>query len=183
MITLNLDVLNKMVNGVSTEASRYYLNGIHVYDKDGFRYYEATDGHVCFRAVTQIDGDALPGDYIIKMQSAIKSKLKTCELVLADEDTAVIKCDVKQAFDIIDATFPDVERIIPQNREFATQYTMFDPDLIKKLIKVYGCDQVLGLRPIMADSTCPAMWEWEDDGINYTALVMPRTVEKLRDQN
>ena len=183
MITLNLNVLNKMVNGVSKEATRYYLNGIHIYDKDGFRYYEATDGHVCFRAVDQIDGDALPGDHIIKMQQAIKSKLPTCELVLADAETAVIKCDVKQAFDIIDANFPNIDNIMPKNREFATQYTMFDPELIKKPLKVYGCDQILGIRPIMADSTCPAMWEWEDDGVKYTALITPRTVQKLSDQN
>lgn len=183
MITLNLNVLNKMVNGVSKEATRYYLNGIHIYDKDGFRYYEATDGHVCFRAVTQVEGDALPGDYLIKMQQAIKSKLKTCELVLADEETAVIKCDVKQAFDIIDGNFPNIDNIMPKNREFATQYTMFGPDILKKLINFYGNDSILGKRPIMSDCTCPATWEWEDDGINYTALVMPRTVEKLSNQN
>lgn len=179
MITLNLNVLNKMVNGVSKEATRYYLNGIHVYDKDGFRYYEATDGYVCFRAVTQIEGDALPGDYLIKMQQAIKSKLTTCELVLADEETAVIKCDTKNAFDIIDATFPDIERIIPQNREFATQYTMFGPDILKKLINFYGDDSILGKRPIMSDCTCPATWEWEKDGVNYTAIIMPLKVDTL----
>lgn len=179
MITLNLNILNKLINGVSTESSRYYLNGIHLYDKDGFRYYEATDRHVCFRAVTQIEGDDLPGDYIIKMQSAIKSKCKFCELVLADEETAVIKCNTKNAFDIIDGNFPNIDNFMPKNREFATQYTMFDPDLIKKLLKVYGCDQILEKRPIMADSTCPAMWEWENDGVKYTALIMPRTVEKL----
>ena len=183
MINLNLNVLNKMVNGVSKEITRYYLNGIHIYDKDGFRYYEATDGHICFRAVTQIDGDALPGDYIIKMQSAIKSKLKTCQLVLVDEETAVIKCDVKQAFDIIDATFPDIEKIIPQNREFAIQYTVFDPELIKKLIKVYGNYQILGKRPIMSDCTCPATWEWEEDSVKYTAVIMPLTMDKLSNQN
>lgn len=176
MITLNLEVMNKMVNGVSTEQLRYYLNGIHVYDKDGFRYYEATDGHICFRAVAQIDGDALPTDYIIKMQQAIKSKLPTCELVLADAETAVIKCDVKQAFDIIDGTFPDINNIIPQNREFATQYTMFGPDILKKLIKFYGSDDILGKRPIMSDCTCPALWEWEDNNVKYMAIVMPRRV-------
>lgn len=176
MITLNLDVLNKMVNGVSTEATRYYLNGIHVYDKDGFRYYEATDGHICFRAVAQIDGDPLPADYIIKMQQAIKSKLPTCELVLADAETAVIKCNVKQAFDIIDGTFPDINNIIPQNREFASQYTMFAPDILKKLIRFYGKDDVLSIRPYMETSNSPAMWEWEDNDVKYTALVMPRRV-------
>lgn len=183
MITLNLEVMNKMVNGVSTEQSRYYLNGIHIYDKDGFRYYEATDGHVCFRAVAQIDGESLPAEYIIKMQQAIKSKLPTCELVLTDAETAVIKCDVKQAFDIIDGNFPNIDNIMPKNREFATQYTMFGPDILKKLIKFYGSEDILGKRPIMSDCTCPATWKWEDNGISYTALVMPRTVEKLSNQN
>lgn len=181
MISLNLGVLNKMVNGVSTDSMKYYLQGIHIYDKDGFRYYESTDGHVAFRAVTQIDGDALPEEYIIKMQQAIKSKWPTCELVLADAETAVVKCDVKQAFDIIDGTFPQIDNIIPQNREFATQYTMFGPDILKKLIKFYGSEDILGKRPYMTDATNPAMWEWEDTGVQYTALVMPRRVEKLED--
>lgn len=131
MITLNLDILNKMVNGVSTDSNRYYLNGIHIYDKEGFRYYEATDGYICFRAVAQIDG-----------------------------------------------TFPDINNIIPKNREFASQYTMFAPDILKKLIKFYGSDDILGKRPIMSDCTCPALWEWEDNDVKYMALVMPRRVEK-----
>lgn len=173
MIKLNLTVMNKLVNGVSKEPQRYWLNGIHVYDKDGGRYYEATDGHICFRAVTPIEDDALGGDYIIKMQSPIKSKLSTCELVIADSDTAVIKCDVKQAFDIIDGNYPDIDRIMPKNREFAKEYTAFAPAYLEKLEKCYGGMEVLSMRPIQESSSSCACWEWEDNDVKYTAILMP----------
>lgn len=177
MILLNMNVMNKVVLGVSKEPTRYYLNGIHVYDKDGFRYYEATDGHICFRAIDQIEGDALEGDYIIKMKSAVKSKPKYAELVIADKDTAVIKADTKNAFDIIDAEYPEIDRIMPKNREFAKEYTMFQPDYLEKLMKAYGSMKILSETPIMEDCKAPAMWEWEDDYVQYTALLMPLRLE------
>ncbi len=177
MYELNLTAINKIVYGASKEPTRYYLNGIHVYDKDGFRYYEATDGHVCFRAKDSIEGDTLPNEYIIKILSPIKSKPKYAEFVFADKDTALIKADNKCAFDIIDADYPDVDRIIPKNREFAKEYTMFQPDYLEKLMKAYGSMKILSETPIMEDCKAPAMWEWEDDNVQYTALLMPLRVE------
>ena len=178
MYKLNLTTINKIVYGASKEPTRYWLNGIHIYDKDGFRYYEATDGHICFRAKDSIEGDTLPAEYIIKIQAPIKSKWKDCELVFADSETAVIKADTKQAFDIIDGQYPDIDHIMPKNREFAKEYTMFQPDYLEKLMKAYGSMKILSETPIMEDCKAPAMWEWEDDGVKYTALLMPlRIVE------
>ena len=178
MILLNLEVLNKLVNGVSKEESRYYLNGIHIYDKDGSRYYEATDGHIAIRAVAPIEEDNLTDDYIIKMQSAVKSKLSQCELVIADKDTAVLKCDKKEAFDIIDAQYPDIDGILVNECVYAEKYTIFDPDVLKKLVKVYGKNDILTQRPKMTDEKSPAQWEYEDNGIYYTVIVMPMRVKK-----
>lgn len=179
MYKLNLKILNKMVNGVSTEATRYYLNGIHIYDKDGKRFYEATDGHILFRAVTDFEGDSLPQDYIIKMQKELKSKLTECELVIADDTTAVIKSDVKSAFDIIDGSFPELDRFIPQNRELAKEYTAFGIEILKKLEKFYGDSKIIGAIPYMNDKTAPALWEWTENGIDYTAVAMPVRVQEV----
>ena len=176
MYKLNMKILNKMVNGVSTDSVKYYLNGIHVYDKDGKRYYEATDGHVLFRAITYFDGDTLPQDYIIQMQKELKSKITECELVIADSTTAVIKADVKQAFDIIDGSFPEVERVIPKDRELAKEYTAFAIDILKKLEKFYGDSKIISTIPYMADKTAPALWEWTENGVDYTAGAMPMRV-------
>lgn len=168
-----------MVLGVSTESNRYYLNGIHVFDRDGRRVYEATDGHVCFRAVADIDGDPLESDYILKIQTALKSKAPAQEMILADPDTVVLKSDIKLAVDVIDGTFPTVDNIIPKNREIATLYTAFDPDLTKKLVKFHGELNILNQRPIMEGDNCPAMWEFTEDGVDYMALIMPLKVEKI----
>lgn len=177
MYKLNLTIINKIVCAVSKEPSRYYLNGIHVYDKDGFRYYEATNGHICFRVRDSIEEDALPAAYVIGIKSPIKTKIKYGELVLADKDTAVIKADTKCAFDIIDCTYPDIERIMPKNREFASEYTMFNPDYLEKLTIAFGRIDILQRRPIQEDRKSPALWEWEDDNSQYSALLMPLAVE------
>ena len=175
MIILNLNILNKMIHGVSKEATRYWLQGIHIFDREGLRYYESTDGHILFRATAPIKGDALPADYIIKMQSAIKSKCPECELVLADKETAVIKSDTKNAFDIIDGNFPPVDNIIIKNGEPAKEYAIFAPDLLEKLVKFHGEKKFICNRPIMNDCKSPAQWEWEDESnqIKYIAIIMP----------
>ena len=177
MILLNLEVMNKLVNGVSKEETRYYLNGIHIYDKEGSRIYESTDGHIAIRAIAPIEEDELNGDYIIKMQSAVKSKFCKCELVIADEETAVLKCDKKEAFDIIDGNFPSFDNILQNENVYAKDYTMFNPDIIKKLVKVYGSNDILCKRPIMRDKYSAAQWEFVIEDVSYIVMVMPMRVD------
>ena len=125
---------------ISTEETRYYLNGVymHVADADGGRVLRcvATDGH----RLARVDADLPEG--AAEMPGVIVPRKTVGELrkLLEDDDTkiAVSVSETKVRFatpditltsKVIDGTFPDYTRVIPQGntrkmevdaREFAS---------------------------------------------------------------
>lgn len=109
---------------ISTEETRYYLNGIylHCVDVDGTPMLRAvaTDGHRLAQAQTQApDGaDGMPG--VIVPRKAVGEVQKLLEA--PDESVTVELSDTKIRFTVgpvvltsklIDGTFPDYNRVIP----------------------------------------------------------------------
>jgi len=113
---------------MSTEETRYYLNGIylHAADKDGVKVLRAvaTDGHRLARFEMPLPegSENMPG--VILPRKAVAELRK-----LVDEAGDSIKIDlseskVKFSFDhivltskLIDGTFPDYQRVIPQGND------------------------------------------------------------------
>lgn len=113
---------------MSTEETRYYLNGIYIHaaeDAEGrVLRAVATDGHRLARFQTALPADAgnMPG--VILPRKAVLELRR-----LLDEAGDDIRIDVSEkmvrfTFDhvtlttkVIDGTFPDYERVIPQNND------------------------------------------------------------------
>ncbi|GGE54511.1 DNA polymerase III subunit beta [Actibacterium pelagium] len=119
-------LFDKSKFAISTEETRYYLNGVymHVADAEGGKVLRcvATDGH----RLARIDAD-LP-DGAAEMPGVIVPRKTVGELrkLLDDDDTtiAVSVSETKVRFatpeitltsKVIDGTFPDYTRVIPQN--------------------------------------------------------------------
>ncbi len=119
-------LFDKSKFAISTEETRYYLNGVymHVSDSDGGRVLRcvATDGH----RLARIDADLPAGAE--DMPGVIVPRKTVGELrkLLDDDDTeiAVSVSETKVRFatpditltsKVIDGTFPDYTRVIPQN--------------------------------------------------------------------
>ncbi len=117
-------LFDKSKFAISTEETRYYLNGVymHVADRDGKQMLRcvATDGH----RLARIDADLPPGAE--KMPGVIVPRKTVGELrkLLDDDDTiiAVSVSETKVRFatpeitltsKVIDGTFPDYSRVIP----------------------------------------------------------------------
>ncbi len=113
---------------ISTEETRYYLNGIylHAADSDGVDVLRtvATDGHRLARVELPLpDGAAgMPG--VIVPRKAVSEVRKLIEE--ADGDIAISLSDAKIRFSmgdtvltskLIDGTFPDYERVIPTGND------------------------------------------------------------------
>ena len=110
---------------VSTEETRYYLNGIyfHVKDSGGLKLRAvATDGHRLARAEMEApDGSqSMPGVIIPR-----KTVAEIAKLVDASNEVLIELSDTKIRFEIggviltsklIDGTFPDYDRVIPAMR-------------------------------------------------------------------
>jgi DNA polymerase III subunit beta len=127
--TIQAQVLRRLFDkskfAISTEETRYYLNGVymHIADGEGGRVLRcvATDGHRLARI------DAAMPDNALDMPGVIVPRKTVGELrKLLDEDEMMIAVsvsetkvrfatpDVTLTSKVIDGTFPDYTRVIPQ---------------------------------------------------------------------
>ena len=121
-------LFDKAKFAISTEETRYYLNGVymHVAEGDGGRVLRcvATDGH----RLARIDAELPEGAE--KMAGVIVPRKTVNELrKLLDDDDALIEVSVSETkvrfvtpsitltSKVIDGTFPDYSRVIPQNNQ------------------------------------------------------------------
>ena len=118
-------LFDKSKFAISTEETRYYLNGVymHVSDSDGAKVLRcvATDGHRLARidAPLPMGAEGMPG--VIVPRKTVGEMRK-----LLDDDNALIAVSVSETkirfatptitltSKVIDGTFPDYTRVIPQ---------------------------------------------------------------------
>ncbi len=114
-------LIDKTRFAISTEETRYYLNGIYVHGHDGKLRAVATDGHRLALAESPAPkgGETMPGVIIPRKTVAEIRRL----IDGMDSDVHVSVSEAKIRFKtgnaimtskLIDGTFPDYERVIPK---------------------------------------------------------------------
>lgn len=104
---------------ISTEETRYYLNGIFFHEVDGKLRAVATDGHRLARVETQApDGAAgMPGIIVPRKTVAELEKIADiggdAAIEVSDTKIRVTIGDIVLVSKLIDGTFPDYTRVIP----------------------------------------------------------------------
>ncbi|MGS1093074.1 DNA polymerase III subunit beta [Aquamicrobium terrae] len=126
--TLPVEVLKHMIEtvrfAISTEETRYYLNGIHWHvGENGTLIAVATDGHRLARHVSVLPEAAdFPGiivprktvDSILKMlpeKGSVTVGIAPTRIVVTLEDGTVLVSK------LIDGTYPDYQRVVPQGNQ------------------------------------------------------------------
>lgn len=108
---------------ISTEETRYYLNGIFLHAIDEGLMLVATDGHRLAKRFISADPGALPGIILPKKTVNILLKL-LADKSARDAEVHVEASDQKVRFSLpgititsklIDGTFPDYRRVVPQS--------------------------------------------------------------------
>lgn len=113
---------------ISTEETRYYLNGIylHVTESDGVAVLRAvaTDGHRLARVeMPRPEGaDGMPGVIVPRktvneLRKLIEDTDETVAVALSDTKIRFSFDDVELTSKLIDGTFPDYERVIPEGND------------------------------------------------------------------
>ena len=111
---------------ISTEETRYYLNGIYLHEVQANKTLRAvaTDGHRLARAQVALPSGAkgMPGIIVPR-----KTVLELVKLIESDEgeiEVALSASKIRFSFNgltltskLIDGTFPDYERVIPRNND------------------------------------------------------------------
>ena len=113
-------IIDKTRFAISTEETRYYLNGIYLHVIDGELKAAATDGHRLARVtVARPDGaDSMPGVIIPRKCVAELRKLLdevdgTVEVSLSESKVRFGLGNAVLTSKLIDGTFPDYTRVIP----------------------------------------------------------------------
>ena len=166
-ITINLKFIDDCMSVVSKEESRYFLMGVLIKDTNGMRQYVGTNGHILVFHQEEALGENIDTEIILKPLSKIKIRKKSEEedkygiLQIIDHETALIRSNnQKIACDIIDGTYPDFEKIIPnQETEEATKYIKFNPSYMRIVDSIIGPDAG---APQIAEDMGPCLWEKDD---------------------
>lgn len=121
-------LIDKTQFAISTEETRYYLNGIylHTIDVDGRPMLRAvaTDGHRLARVDTAapqgsvgMPGVIVPRKTVAEMQKLLEDKDASVTVSLSPTKIRIHVGSVVLTSKLIDGTFPDYGRVIPQGND------------------------------------------------------------------
>jgi DNA polymerase-3 subunit beta len=121
-------LIDKTRFAISTEETRYYLNGIHIHraERDGVAMLRsvATDGHRLAKVEMPLPEGAAALPAIIIPRKAVQEVRKLIDQGEGAVAIAVSETRIRFAFGaavltskLIDGTFPDYERVIPENND------------------------------------------------------------------
>ncbi len=109
---------------ISTEETRYYLNGIYMHESEGSLFAVSTDGHRLAKALTPIGADAsgipgviIPRKTVLELQKLLDETDDDVTIRLSEN---IIEFSMKSAVitsKLIDGTFPEYERVIPKDND------------------------------------------------------------------
>jgi DNA polymerase III subunit beta len=119
-------LIEKTRFAISTEETRYYLNGIYLHEvaKDNMLRAVATDGHRLAQAQVALPKGAkgMPG--VIVPRKTVQDVAKLLETEFGDVEVALSSSKIRFSIadlvltsKLIDGTFPDYERVIPRNND------------------------------------------------------------------
>lgn len=185
-LKISLDLLKATALFVSTEETRYYLNGVCIQaTKKGDLVYVATDGHRMFVAPGKSEGTDFVGEIIIPRDVIAGIKMPTgrsapnaleAVLVVGEKNRCTIEFGLGASvgFTAIDGTFPDWRRVISTTASgvvghFNTAYL----DSFGKAGKLLGW----GAPVVLHNGKDPAVIRWS--GYDGFGILMPHREDQL----
>lgn len=142
------NALDKTTWAVSRDETRYYLNGIAMQWRDGKANFIATDGH---RLAWYHDGETAEFNDIIIPSSAAKqfiSSLDEGEAVLnvSERSVRLTFGDVVISSKVIDGTYPDWKRVLPQNTPNSISLSSIDAKAAIERVSVVATERTKSVR-------------------------------------
>jgi DNA polymerase-3 subunit beta len=130
---LSAQLLRGMIDrtrfAISTEETRYYLNGIYLHaltSSDGLKVLRAvaTDGHRLARVeealpegAADIPGVIIPRKTVAEARKLLEDASDDIEIALSDTRIQFTFGTVRLTSKLIDGTFPEYERVIPRDND------------------------------------------------------------------
>ncbi|MFN0194832.1 MAG: DNA polymerase III subunit beta [Aestuariivirga sp.] len=119
-------LIEKTRFAISTEETRYYLNGIYLHEVASGPYLRAvaTDGHRLAQAqiarpegATGMPGVIVPRKTVLEIVKLLEGEDGDVEVALSQSKIRFKVGELVLTSKLIDGTFPDYERVIPRNND------------------------------------------------------------------
>lgn len=117
-------LIEKTQFAISTEETRYYLNGIYLHNFEGKLRAVATDGHRLALSDTPapegaagMPGIIVPRKTVAELQKLLTDADQTVGIELSGVKIRISLGEVVLTSKLIDGTFPDYQRVIPQRND------------------------------------------------------------------
>jgi DNA polymerase-3 subunit beta len=157
-------VIDRTKFAVSTEETRYYLNGVYMHAKNNgatsVLRIVATDGHrlACVESplpegAANMQGVILPRKTVGEIRKLLDdSDAETVKIGLSDSKVRFTLEDVTLASKLIDGTYPDYERVIPTNNTKILELNsvVHNGDISSKTVKTNVSSNGLGNPRLIA---------------------------------
>lgn len=116
------NALTRVLPCVTTEESRYTMQGVKFEGKDGTLKLIATNGHRLGVASLAIEGDISTLIPVEPLAVVLKTNSETID-IQADENRATFHCGPRQiSAQLIAGTFPNWEMIVPKNQPYSCEF-------------------------------------------------------------
>lgn len=109
-------------HAISTEETRYYLNGVYWHVEDGKLIYASTDGHRLARYVDDLpDGAESMQGVILRtrcidlIRSAAEARDLPVGVAVGDDKVTMTAGDFTMVAKVVDGTYPDYTRVLPSS--------------------------------------------------------------------
>jgi len=129
---------------MSTEQTRFYLNGVYLHEQDGLLVACATDGHRLSTQTTEGVGRFVPA--IIPRKTVGLLPEGTLKVELSDSKVRFTAPNVVITSKLIDGTFPDYERVIPKSNDKLIQVDAAELRAAAARVIVVSSDRGRGVR-------------------------------------
>ena len=124
-----LGAMNAVKHGISTEETRYFLNGVHICIHDGTLTFVTSDGHRLFLKSINLPTGIAELPQIIVHRASIDILLsllaKRCDVVhihLTESRMCFLFGTVQLTTKLIDGTFPKFNRVIPRHNSLVASF-------------------------------------------------------------
>ncbi|MGI4886122.1 MAG: hypothetical protein ACRYFR_14290 [Janthinobacterium lividum] len=182
---------------MSNEETRYYLCGVHIFEREGQVIYETTNGHFLIQVISeqlQADMDFIGLNIIVPaflVNNLAKKSFQKGFGVTKDE--LLVACHVDNLrlnvemndglinFKLIDGTFPDTSRVIPdaascKERNLSFDELGFNASYMDKLYKSERLNGGLGMIKLAFSDENQGPIRVTGNLPNWLAVLMPTRI-------
>jgi len=189
---LDLKALKSCEPAMSDEETRYYLCGVHIFERDDSVIYEATNGHIAVRVESELQNEEfdyhgidfiLPA-FIVKhlcKAAFVKGFGLEGDFIPCHVDAPRINLEMLDGlinFKLVDGVFPEIDAVIPKTSTIAFNKINVNGkymDALSKSISVLSGSRLLALQFTGERYGSPILIENENFP-NWTGILMPATL-------